>query len=52
MGTKLLLFLVWVVFIAYTGFLAPLDRPGTLTLMEKMLEFQWAGINPIIIAIF
>lgn len=52
MLTKILLFLVWSVFIAYIGFLAPLDQPGTLTLMEKMLTFRWSGINPIVIAIF
>ena len=32
--------------------LAPLDRPGTLTVIEKMLKLQLEGINPYLVTIF
>jgi hypothetical protein len=52
MGTKIVLWLVWLVFVAYTLLLAPLDQPGTLTLIEKLIKLEWADINPILAAIF
>ncbi len=52
MGTKILLWLVWLVFVAYTLLLAPLDQPGTLTVIEKLVKLQWVDINPILAAIF
>jgi hypothetical protein len=52
MGTKIVLSLVWLVFVSYTLLLAPLDQPGTLTLIEKLVKLQWADINPILAALF
>jgi hypothetical protein len=43
---------VWVGFIAYTLLLAPLDQPGTLTLIEKLVRLQLAGINPYVVTLF
>lgn len=37
---------------AYTLLLAPLDRPGTRTVIEKMLKFQLEGINPYVATVF
>lgn len=44
--------LLWVTFIAYTLRLAPLDRPETLILIQKMLKFQLEGINPYVATVF
>ena len=52
MKTKMFLWLLWAIFIAYTLLLAPLDRPGTLTVIEKMLKLQLEGINPYLVTIF
>ena len=52
MGTKIVLWLVWAGFTAYTLLLAPLDQPGTLTLIEKLVKLQWADINAILAALF
>jgi hypothetical protein len=49
---KFILWLVWVGFIAYTLLLAPLDQPGTLTLIEKLVRLQLAGINPYVVTLF
>ncbi len=52
LALKIALTLLWTAFCAYTLLLAPLDRPGTLTLMERLIKFDLAGINPIIFVIF
>lgn len=52
MGRKVLLSVVWVAFVAYTLLLAPLEQPGTLTLVEKLVKLQWADINPFVITLF
>ncbi|MEW6494216.1 MAG: DUF2834 domain-containing protein [Cyanobacteriota bacterium] len=52
MGLKFILGLIWLVFVAYTLLLAPLDQSGTLTLIEKLVTLQWANINPILVVIF
>lgn len=52
MGTKIVLWLLWLVFVAYTLLLAPLDQPGNLMLIEKLVKLQWMDINPILAAIF
>ncbi|SRR5579883_1613417 len=52
MGTKIVLWLIWLVFVAYTLLLAPLDQLGNLTLIEKLVKLQWMDINPILAAIF
>jgi uncharacterized membrane protein len=48
MDTKIVLWLVLLVFVGYTLLLAPLDQPGTLTLIEKLVKLQWVDINPIL----
>jgi hypothetical protein len=52
MGTKIVLWLIWLVFVAYTLLLTPLDQPGNLMLIEKLVKLQWMDINPILAAIF
>jgi hypothetical protein len=52
MGRKIVLWLVWVAFVAYTLVLAPLEQPGTLTLVEKLVTLQWTSINPFVITLF
>ncbi|MBE9168705.1 DUF2834 domain-containing protein [Pleurocapsales cyanobacterium LEGE 06147] len=52
MSTKIVLWLVWLVFVAYTLLLAPLDQPGNITLLEKLIKLQWSDVNPIIAVIF
>ncbi|ACK73429.1 conserved hypothetical protein [Gloeothece citriformis PCC 7424] len=52
MNTKIILWLIWVIFITYTLWLAPLDQPGNLTLVEKLIKLEWADLNAIIPVIF
>jgi hypothetical protein len=52
MGRKIVLWLLWVGFVAYTLVLAPLEQPGTLTLIEKLVKLQWADINPFVVTLF
>jgi hypothetical protein len=52
MGRKLLLWLIWVVFTGYTVWLAPLDRPDTWPLVQRLLTFKFAEVNAILMAIF
>ncbi len=52
MGRKIGLWLVWAGFIAYTLSLAPLDQPGTLTTIGKLVTLQLADINPYVVTLF
>jgi hypothetical protein len=53
MNRKVALWLIWGGFIAYVVFLAPpIHLAQTLTLLRKILTFQWAEINPIILSLF
>ncbi|HEY9672182.1 MAG TPA: DUF2834 domain-containing protein [Waterburya sp.] len=52
MVRKIILFLIWVGFVAYTLRLAPLDQPDTWPLVKKLLTFQWGEVNAILVAIF
>jgi hypothetical protein len=52
MGRKLGLWLLWGGAIAYAFLLAPPNQPDTLTLIQKLSTGDWAGINPLIIALF
>ena len=52
MVRKIILFLIWVGFVAYTLWLAPLDQPDTWPLVKKLLTFQWREVNAILVAIF
>lgn len=52
MARKVVLWLIWATFIAYTLSLAPLDQPGTLTTIGKLVTFHLEGINPYVITLF
>lgn len=52
MGRKVALFSIWVGFVAYTIWLAPLDRADTWPLAQKLLILQWGKLNAIIPVIF
>lgn len=52
MGRKIALFSIWVGFVAYTLWLAPLDQPDTWPLVKKLLTLQWGDVNAILLAIF
>ncbi len=50
---KIILWLIWVGFIAYVLLLAPpLHLQETLTLLKNLLTVQWTKINPIILSLF
>ncbi|WOB45614.1 DUF2834 domain-containing protein [Thermoleptolyngbya oregonensis NK1-22] len=48
----MLYWFIWFGFIAYAAFLAPPDRPETLSLIQNLSTGQWNGINPLIVALF
>uniref|UniRef100_A0ACD5H0N2 Uncharacterized protein n=1 Tax=Desertifilum tharense IPPAS B-1220 TaxID=1781255 RepID=A0ACD5H0N2_9CYAN len=52
MGSKITLWLIWLIFVAYTLLLSPLEQPGTLTTIEKLIKLDWSEINPILATIF
>ncbi|ALF53544.1 hypothetical protein ACX27_12990 [Nostoc piscinale CENA21] len=53
MMKKLILWLIWVGFIAYIVFFAPpLHLEETLTLLKNILTFNLSAVNPIIVALF
>lgn len=49
---KIILWFIWVAFVSYTLWLAPLDAPETLPTVQKLLTGQWAEINPYLISLF
>lgn len=49
---RIALFSIWLGFVAYTLWLAPLDQPDTWPLVKKLLMLQWGEVNAILIAIF
>jgi hypothetical protein len=52
MFDKRLFWLLWLGFGGYAFFLAPPDRPDTLSLIIDLSTGKWAGINPFVIALF
>jgi len=52
MSRKVVLWLVWVGFIAYILFLAPPVQADTLTLLKNLFTGQWTKINPVILSLF
>lgn len=52
MSRRVALFLIWFIFVIYTIWLTPLDRPDTWPLVQKLLTLQWHKLNAIIPAIF
>ena len=52
MFNKLLFWLLWLGFVSYAFLLAPPDRPDTFQLIIDLSTGKWAGINPLVIALF
>lgn len=52
MGRRVVLWCLWLGFVAYTLWLAPVDRPYTWYLGRKLITLQWHEINAYIPAIF
>lgn len=49
---KIGLLALWIGFIAYAFLLAPPNRPDTFELIKNLSTGNWAGINPLIVALF
>lgn len=43
---------LWLGFVLYAFFLSPPDQPDTLDLIQKVALGQFAGVNPLIVALF
>jgi hypothetical protein len=52
MINKITFGLLWIGFVGYTFLLAPPDRSDNLQLIIDLSTGKWAGINPLIIALF
>jgi hypothetical protein len=52
MFDKRLFWLLWLGFVGYAFVLAPPERPDTLQLIIDLSTGKWAGVNPLIIALF
>jgi hypothetical protein len=52
MITKVGLSSLWIGFIIYAFFFAPLTQPDTFELIKKLVLFNIEGINPIVVALF
>jgi hypothetical protein len=52
MVNKIVFGLLWLGFIGYAFFLAPPDRSDNLQLIIDLSTGKWAGINPVVIALF
>jgi hypothetical protein len=51
-SNQLIFGLLWLGFTSYAFFLAPPDRSDTLQLIIDLSTGKWAGINPLVIALF
>lgn len=49
---KLILLVIWVGFVTYTVWLAPIDQPYTWFVGQKLLTLQWQELNAFIPALF
>ncbi|GAB4369458.1 MAG: hypothetical protein Kow00121_09420 [Elainellaceae cyanobacterium] len=52
MVRKIVLLMIWLSFVGYTIWLAPLDRPYTWQVLPKLLTFQLQEVNSYLVAIF
>ncbi|MBD0269302.1 MAG: DUF2834 domain-containing protein [Cyanobacteria bacterium Co-bin8] len=52
MGRRIVLGLIWLSFVVYTIWLAPLDRAYTWFVARKLLTLQWGDLNAYLPAIF
>jgi hypothetical protein len=49
---KVALGIIWLGFVLYTIWIAPLDQPDTWPLVQKLLTLKWTELNPFIPVIF
>ncbi|WP_247215814.1 DUF2834 domain-containing protein [Synechococcus sp. C9] len=47
-----LLWVIWLGFVGYAFLLAPPDQPETWDLIQRLIRFDVAGVNPLIVALF
>jgi hypothetical protein len=52
MGRRLILAAIWIGFVGYVLWLAPLDRPYTWTFARHLVTLHWGEINAYLLAIF
>ncbi|MBE9157490.1 DUF2834 domain-containing protein [Nodosilinea sp. LEGE 06152] len=52
MGRRLVLAAIWIGFVGYVLWLAPLDRPYTWTFARHIVTLHWGEINAYLLAIF
>jgi hypothetical protein len=52
MSKKLLLWLIWGLFVFYAFAFAPPNQPDTIELIKNLSTGNFAGINPLVIALF
>ncbi|PSF35146.1 DUF2834 domain-containing protein [Aphanothece hegewaldii CCALA 016] len=52
MAQKIILGIIWLVFVIYAFFFAPPNQPDTLDLIINLSTGKWDGINPIITSLF
>lgn len=52
MFRKLILLVIWIGFVTYTIWLAPIDQPYTWFVGQKLLALQWQELNAFIPALF
>jgi hypothetical protein len=48
---KVILWIIWILFVSYTLWLAPLDHPYTWYVGRKLITLQWGEVNAYLIAI-
>ena len=49
---RIILWLIWIGFVSYTLWLAPLDRPETWEIGRNLVTLQWQNINAYLLSIF
>jgi hypothetical protein len=52
MGRKAALCAIWIGFVAYTIWLAPLDQPETWSIARDLFTLHWGNLNAILLVIF
>ena len=52
MARRLILGVIWITFVGYTLWLAPLDRPFTWSFARRLVTLQWGEINAYLLVIF
>ncbi|MGF1458367.1 MAG: DUF2834 domain-containing protein [Leptolyngbyaceae cyanobacterium] len=52
MARRIILLALWLGFIVYAFKFAPPDQPDTTQLIRHLATGQWAGINPVVVALF